>query len=45
MVNVIECDVEGLATNIMGCIVRELTLAEECALEGNAIDKIGLWKD
>ena len=26
---------EGLATNITGCGVRGLTLAEECALEGN----------
>ena len=26
---------EGLATNIIGCTVRGLTLAEECALEGN----------
>ena len=26
---------EGLATNITGCTVRGLTLAEECALEGN----------
>ena len=30
-----ECDMEGLATNIIGCTVRGLTLAEECALEGN----------
>ena len=33
--NVMECDMEGLATNITGCTVRGLTLAEECALEGN----------
>ena len=26
---------KGLATNIIGCTVRGLTLAEECALEGN----------
>ena len=30
---------EGLATNISGCIVRGLTLAEECALEGNTTDE------
>ena len=34
-----ECDVEGLATNIIGCTVRRLTLAEECALEGNTTDE------
>ena len=34
-----ECDVEGLATNITGCTVRGLTLAEECALEGNTTDE------
>ena len=30
---------EGLATNITGCTVRGLTLAEECALEGNTTDE------
>ena len=34
-----ECDVEGLATNITGCTVRGLTLTEECALEGNTTDE------
>ena len=34
-----ECDMEGLATNITGCTVRGLTLAEECALEGNTTDE------
>ena len=34
-----ECDVEALATNITGCTVRGLTLAEECALEGNTTDE------
>ena len=34
-----KCDVEGLATNIIGCTVRALTLAEECALEGNTTDE------
>ena len=30
---------EGLATNITGCTVRGITLAEECALEGNTTDE------
>ena len=30
---------EGLATNITGCTVRGLRLAEECALEGNTTDE------
>ena len=30
---------EGLATNITGCTVRGLTLAEECALAGNTTDE------
>ena len=34
-----ECDVEALATNLTGCTVRGLTLAEECALEGNTTDE------
>ena len=40
--SVMECDVEGLATNITGCTVRGLTLAEECALEGNTTDETEL---
>ena len=30
---------EGLATNITGWIIRGLTLAKECALEGNTRDE------
>ena len=34
-----ECDVEGIATNVTGCTVRGLILAEECALKGNTTDE------
>ena len=33
--DVIECDVEGLATIITGYTMRGQTLGKECALEGN----------
>ena len=37
--DVIECDEEGLATNITGCTVRGLSPAKEYALEGHTTDE------
>ena len=35
--DIMECDVEGLATNFTGCTVRGF--AKKCALEGYTLDE------